>query len=64
MATKLEEFHEYMRQPAYVIKGMRFGQWERMKAVCEGRITWLQAIEAARDENVEMVRAALPRLAS
>lgn len=56
MATIREQFHEYMQQPADVIRAMRFGQWSRAKDFCEGRMTVLQALEAERNENAEVRR--------
>lgn len=56
MATTMERFHQYMQQPSDVIKAMRFGEWDRAAAFCEGRMTFLQALEANRDERAEVRR--------
>jgi hypothetical protein len=55
--TTMQLFHEYTQQPTEIIKSMRFDEWSRAKAVCEGSMAALQAIEAARNERAEVRRS-------
>jgi hypothetical protein len=54
--TTMQRFHEYASQPRDVIEAMRFGEWDRAKSFVEGEITFLQALEASRNERAEVRR--------